>query len=151
MPNSQLVDEFGYLLDEAPPVNGRPGMPQLGGWETSLRPYDPSWREQIASRMMGDAPAASARGDLVGAVMGTKGLGPTGPGGTTFSAVDMMPLAGGALTANEQAQKGNRVRAVASLIPYSTVAGALAKPALKYATPIASDLAELMRSMGRGM
>jgi len=28
--SSPLVDEFGYLLNEAPPVNGTPGMPQMG-------------------------------------------------------------------------------------------------------------------------
>jgi hypothetical protein len=149
VPNSQLIDEFGYLLDEAPPVNGTPGMPRMGR-ETTVGPYFPSWREQIAGKLMGDTMPGSPRGDVVGALMGSTGLGPSNAG-TTLSAVDMVPGLGNVLNANDQARQGHDVRAVLSLLPAGPVAGALAKPALKYATPIASDLAELMRSMSRGM
>lgn len=149
MPSSSpLLDEFGYLLDEAPPVNGTPGMPRMGGRETTVGPYFPSWREQIAGKLMGDAMPGSPRGDVVGAMMGSTGLGRVNGG---FGAVDLVPGVGGTVNANEQARKGNDVRAVLSLLPMSSVAGALAKPVLKYATPIASDFAELMRSMSRGM
>jgi hypothetical protein len=63
--------------------------------ETALRPYEPSFRDNIASTMLGGTPNKSAV-DFVGGLMGSTGIGHNNAG-----VVDFMPYVGPALGLDE--------------------------------------------------
>lgn len=65
---------------------------------SELRSYDPTWQERIGGWLMGDERALSPRGRLVGALVGSAGLGSTGPG-----LMDFTPA--GAVFAGQQAAR----------------------------------------------
>lgn len=45
-----------------------------------LRPYEPTWRDRLASLMMGDGRASPERRRFVEGLLGSSGLGNTGKG-----------------------------------------------------------------------
>lgn len=71
--------------------------PQPG--EATLKGYDPTIREQIAQKMMGEQAPSPERRQFVEGLMGTSGIGERGMG-----VADFVPLAGQALQAQESYQ-----------------------------------------------
>lgn len=71
-----------------------------------LRPYNPSWRDSIASMLMGDSRASPERARFVEGLVGSRGLGSTGA-----NLADMTPIGMG-FAANEYARAQTPVEAV---------------------------------------
>lgn len=76
-----------------------------------LRPYEPTWRDRMASLMMGDGRASPERRRFVEGLLGSSGLGNTGMG-----VVDVTPI-GGLLGAQEAAQQGDVRGAALAVLP----------------------------------
>lgn len=84
-----------------------------------LRPYTPTWRDTVASWMMGQGQSSPERRAFVGGLLGSTGLGNTGVG-----VVDATPI-GGLLSLQEASQAGDKTGmalASAGLIPGAGVA-----------------------------
>jgi hypothetical protein len=117
----------------------------------TLQPYYPTWRDRLASMLMGDNRASPERRNFVQGLLGSSGLGDTG-----MSLVDATPL-GGLLAAQGDAQRGNYgmagVNAAMAAVPFGPELGgllregsALARPAAEAATPTASEIASFVNS-----
>lgn len=88
-----------------------------------MRAYEPSWRDRIASALMGNGKASPERARFVEGMVGSRGLGNTG-----VSAIDATP-AGAVLDmqdAHKHGDKGGMALAAAGLVPASKI-GKLAK------------------------
>jgi len=79
--------------------------------EPTMRAYEPTWRDTLASVLMGDEKASPERRNFVSGLMGSAGLGSTGPG-----VVDFTP-AGGVLGAQESAQHGDPKGMAMAVLP----------------------------------
>jgi len=84
-----------------------PGHYAPAYWATE---YHPTWRDRIANQFMGDKVRSSEYERSVRNLIGSTGLGNTGP-----SMLDLVPIAGNVVGAQEAAQEGNaRVRGLRS-------------------------------------
>lgn len=102
--------------------------------EATLSSYNPTWRDKLATWMMGDGQASPERRAFVGGLLGSTGLGNTGVG-----VVDATP-AGGLLGLQEAAQsgdKGGMALAAAGLIPGAGVAEKVVAKTAERAAPAA--------------
>lgn len=102
--------------------------------EATLSSYNPTWRDKLATWMMGDGQASPERRAFVGGLLGSTGLGNTGVG-----VVDATP-AGGLLGLQEAAQsgdKGGMALATAGLLPGAGVVEKVAAKAAERAAPAA--------------
>lgn len=102
--------------------------------EATLSSYNPTWRDKLATWMMGDGQASTERRAFVGGLLGSTGLGNTGVG-----VVDATP-AGGLLGLQEAAQsgdKGGMALAAAGLIPGAGVAEKVVAKTAERAAPAA--------------
>lgn len=89
-----------------------------------LRPYNPSWRDSIASMLMGDSRASPERARFVEGLVGSRGLGSTGA-----NLADMTPIGMG-FAANEYARAQTPVEAMfaaVGLLPAAKPAAVAAK------------------------
>lgn len=99
-----------------------------------LRPYTPTWRDTIASWMMGQGQSSPERRAFVGGLLGSTGLGNTGVG-----VVDATPV-GGLLSLQEASQAGDKTGmalASAGLIPGAGVAEKVAAKVAERSAPAA--------------
>lgn len=102
--------------------------------EATLSSYNPTWRDKLATWMMGDGQASPERRAFVGGLLGSTGLGNTGVG-----VVDATP-AGGLLGLQEAAQSGDRggmALAAAGLLPGAGVAEKVVAKTAERAAPAA--------------
>lgn len=102
--------------------------------EPTLSAYNPTWRDRVASWMMGDSVASPERRAFVGGLLGSTGLGNNGVG-----VVDATP-AGGLLGLQEAGQAGDRTGmalAAAGMLPGAGVAEKVAAKAAERAAPAA--------------
>lgn len=99
-----------------------------------LRPYTPTWRDTVASWMMGQGQSSPERRAFVGGLLGSTGLGNTGVG-----VVDATPV-GGLLSLQEASQAGDKTGmalASAGLIPGAGVAEKVAAKVAERSAPAA--------------
>lgn len=99
-----------------------------------LRPYTPTWRDTVASWMMGQGQSSPERRAFVGGLLGSTGLGNTGVG-----VVDATPV-GGLLSLQEASQSGDKTGmalASAGLIPGAGVAEKVAAKVAERSAPAA--------------
>ena len=99
-----------------------------------LRPYTPTWRDTVASWMMGQGQSSPERRAFVGGLLGSTGLGYTGVG-----VVDATPV-GGLLSLQEASQAGDKTGmalASAGLIPGAGVAEKVAAKVAERSAPAA--------------
>lgn len=79
--------------------------------EQTLRPYNPTWRDQLAQWVLGDQRPTAGQRSFVSGLLGSAGTGSTGA-----SVVDMTPI-GGLLSAQESAQRGDMKGAALAMLP----------------------------------
>lgn len=79
--------------------------------EPVMRSYEPTWRDRMASALMGDSRPSPTRSSFVAGLMGSRGLGSTGPGVVDFTG------AGSILQAQEAAKSGDNKGAMLALLP----------------------------------
>lgn len=99
-----------------------------------LRPYTPTWRDTVASWMMGQGQSSPERRAFVGGLLGSTGLGNTGVG-----VVDATPV-GGLLSLQEASQAGDKTGmalASAGLIPGAGIAEKVAAKVAERSAPAA--------------
>jgi hypothetical protein len=94
-----------------------------------LRSYSPTWRDRIAAALLGDTHAATQWGDFVQGLVGSTGLGATGPSAVDFTPVGMVLSGDEAVRAAQNGQYGEAALNAAGAIPGGFVMGALAKGA----------------------
>jgi hypothetical protein len=82
------------------------------------RPYAPTWRDRIASWLIGDERPSAVKREFVEGLMGSTGLGTTGMG-----LVDIMP-GGQVLAAQEAAREGDAQRFALAMTPVPGAANA---------------------------
>ena len=108
-----------------------------------LRPYTPTWRDTVASWMMGQGQSSPERRAFVGGLLGSTGLGNTGVG-----VVDATPV-GGLLSMQEAGTQGDKLGMAAnaaSMLPMGKLAMFLG-PGAKIADKVAlGKAAEMERS-----
>lgn len=108
-----------------------------------LRPYTPTWRDTVASWMMGQGQSSPERRAFVGGLLGSTGLGNTGVG-----VVDATPV-GGLLSMQEAGTHGDKLGMAAnaaSMLPMGKLAMFLG-PGAKIADKVAlGKAAEMERS-----
>jgi hypothetical protein len=95
--------------------------------EAELRPYEPTWRDWLAGKMMGDTRASPERQAFVGGLLGSTGLGTTQanisdfmPQGILFSGQEMT-------RAQEAGNKTDALLNAMALIPGARVPAKIAK------------------------
>lgn len=111
--------------------------------EATLSPYNPTWRDRIASALAGDSRPGSARSNFAEGLMGSRGIGTTGMGLVDLTPAGI-PMAG--QEAKRDADAGNWMGATANamaLIP-------AAKPAKWFHGSPKPNLAELIASKEGG-
>lgn len=81
-----------------------------------LKPYSPSLRDRLAAMLAGDAKPGSGRYDFVEGLMGSTGLGNTGPGPGGSGLVDFLP-GGQVFAAQEAAREGDFQGAGLAIMP----------------------------------
>lgn len=81
-----------------------------------LKPYAPSLRDRLAALLAGDAKPGSGRYEFVEGLMGSTGLGNTGPGPGGSGLVDFLP-GGQAFAAQEAARQGDFQGAGLAIMP----------------------------------
>jgi hypothetical protein len=79
--------------------------------EQTLRPYNPTWRDQLAQWVLGDQRPTAGQRSFVSGLLGSAGTGSTGA-----SVADMTPI-GGLLSAQESAQRGDMKGAALAMLP----------------------------------
>lgn len=92
----------------------------------TLSPYEPTWRDRLASMLLGEQPSFDKRRSIEG-LLGSSGLGDTG-----MSLVDFTGL-GGLLDAQTQAAAGDYRSAAMAMMPGMKQAKAVVKPLEKIA------------------
>ena len=85
---------------------------ELGG---ELRAYEPSWRDRLAAALLGDN-ASQTRREFVNGLLGSTGLGNSGPGPGGSGAIDYIP-GGQIFGAQESAQGGDIQGAAIAMMP----------------------------------
>lgn len=99
----------------------------------TLSPYEPTWRDRLASMMLGEQPSFEKRKQIEG-LLGSSGLGDTG-----MSLVDFTGL-GGLLDAQTQAAAGDYRSAAMAMVPGMKQAKAVVKPIEAAAETVARKL-----------
>jgi hypothetical protein len=95
-----------------------------------LRAYRPTLRDRIAAALLGDTRATSSWGDFVQGLVGSTGLGATGPSMVDFTPAGMVLSGNEAVRAAQNGQYGEAALNAAGAIPGGFVMGALAKGAM---------------------
>jgi hypothetical protein len=103
----QTYNPVNYLLPRSLPPEQAPRAT-----EATLQPYDPTVRDWIGSKLMGDERASPERARVVETVVGSRGLGNTG-----ISAVDLVPGVGRALQLEEAVRKGDPMAVGMAVMP----------------------------------
>jgi len=102
----------------------------------TLRAYNPSWGDKIASWLMGDSQASPERRQFVGGLLGTTGL-----GRTNIGALDATPV-GAVLDLQRASQEGDRTGmalAAAGILPGAGVAEKVAAKVADAAAPAVKE------------
>jgi hypothetical protein len=112
--------------------------------EQTLRPYNQTWRDQLAQWVLGDQRPTAGQRSFVSGLLGSAGTGSTGA-----SVADMTPV-GGLLSAQESAQRGDMKGAALAMLPMPAAkTGAALKAALKAALPM-DEASRLTRAAEQG-
>jgi len=111
--------------------------------EAELRPYEPTWRDWLAGKLMGDTRASPERQAFVGGLLGSTGLGTTQgsvsdflPQGILFAGQEMM-------RAQEAGNKADALMNAMALIPGARIP---AKGAISLAKGASNEVAQAIRS-----
>lgn len=112
------------------------GRPDLAPRQAELSTYEPTWKDRIATAMLGDEPTP-LRKDMTQKVMGSAGAGTSG-----FGLVDLTP-AGAVLGAQEAARSGDYQGAAVAMMPAGGNMGRAAKGAAKAEAPAAKSIFDL--------
>lgn len=133
-------------FDISPVVRQRPipsdplaNAPELKG--QTLTPYSPSWRDQAASAIIGDAKQGSRRVDLAGKLLGSVGI-PTGQ----LNMADLTPL-GAVFGAQEAARQGDYKGAALAGLMALPGAGAVERGIARTAEGLGSRAAGAARNL----
>jgi len=118
-----------------------------------LRSYDPTWREWLGGLIAGDGNSYSARSSLARGLVGSSGL------GNGLGLIDLVPIAGQAVGAQEAIHDGDYKGAALAVMPLGGVARAapngLAHLAERFAHSMpqaADDVGEMsLRKLGNSM
>lgn len=118
------LDELGAALGREATAPASSGVPEL-------RSYEPTWRERIGAWLMGDGGGLAKR-NLVSGLVGSTGLPHTARADTGgMSLVDLGPVIGGALGANDALREGDDARASANALSAAApLAGPLVRGAM---------------------
>ena len=108
----------------------------------TLSPYEPTWRDRLASMMLGEQPSFEKRRSIEG-LLGSSGLGDTG-----MSLVDFTGL-GGLLDAQTQAAAGDYRSAAMAMVPGMKQAKAAVKPLEKISGTIMQEIPRHFDKPGR--
>lgn len=84
-----------------------------------LQPYEPSWKDRLASWMLGDEKPSLERERFVEGLVGSSGLGPTG-----ISVSDFVPVAGQILSGQQAAHEGDYRGTAMAVLPMGGTLGA---------------------------
>ena len=126
----------GADLSDFDPIAGAVSLAQSAGDGSTVRPYDPTWRDRIGSFLIGDQKPSPERRDFVSGLVGSTGLGETG-----MSASDMTP-AGVALGLQEAAQHHDPVGMALNLAAVLPIG-----KAVKAADAMAPEVGNAMRGI----
>lgn len=105
------VDHDPFSSEQIQWVSGPTPMPTAGAEPESLTSYSPTWRDKIGAALIGGGRPSPEWAHFVEGMVGSRGLGSTGP-----SLVDVMPV-GAAFGAQEALRAGDPQGAAMAILP----------------------------------